>query len=220
MAFWAAFEKQTKKVVGTNTNEEGKIKLEYWQLDNGVWESQAAKTFKSGQGSSNWRRRPMISSFASGSGDAVVSIAFGKFDSDPGSTNTTGNVVYEQWKYDNGSLIPVPGTMVKWPNSSDYWDDRPVPLHGRDTPYIRRCYATRDYIHTTSDLEQLVSFDDVTNPVALEILDESIYVGLRRPGAAYHLEPSALNPDYFAVCWEKTTTPGSSKRVWIRVDWY
>ncbi len=160
----------------------------------------------------------MISSFPDGSQKNLVTLAFSELDSDPApSDNQTANVRFEEWEYLNGSLSLHATTIVDWPNTSIHWDDRPVPLQGRTSPYIRRCFATRDDLTTSTDTIKLMSFDDITIPAQLNSLDYTEYIGLKRPAAAYHFESGHAYPDYIAYTWEKTSTLNGPKRVWIGV---
>lgn len=218
LAFWAVHERQQLVDLGSGEKPDGRIKLEYWQNVGGTWTLEAAKTFKSSPGETYWRRRPMVSSFPDGSQKHLATLAFFELNSNPGpGENQTANVRFEEWEYANGSLVAHPVTVVDWPNTSTHWDDRPVPLQGRTSPYVRRCFATRDDITTSADTIKLMSFDDITTPAQLNSMDYTDYIGLKRPSAAYHFEPNHPYPDYIAYTWEKTETLTSPKRVWIGV---
>jgi len=224
-SFWVAAEGQ---VLDSNSPqlENGRIRLEYWQENGGTWDVLASKTFKSPNGGTSYmRRRPMISSFPAGTAEHVVSIAFSKGNPDPAATDKSANVVHEQWEYENGSLISPPSygpgvppeTLAEWPNSSLYGDGKPVALHGRTVPYIRRCFATRALLGGGAQMD-IMSFDDVTMPEVLVNLDTTYYNLVSRPAAAYHYHSGAANPDYITVTWEKIVTSGGPRRIWIGLE--
>lgn len=234
-AFWAAFEQQTKKTVtpisGIPTEvAEGRIKLQYFKLQStGEWEAEATKTFKTPSSSEDyqWRRRPMISSYTADTSEHVVSIAFGTTKSHPDASDQSANVVLDHWEYEAGSLskpptfdIPYP-IFLEWPNDSDEWDNSPVPLMGRNNPFVRRCYAARVEFtgFPVSTSRDLVEWNPYA-PGTLDTLDQdtNLFEGIRRPAAAYHYESSATSPDYFAVIWEKEVPNWNDiRRVYLMV---
>lgn len=224
-SFWVAAEGQVMDS-SSPPLENGRIRLEYWQENAGTWDVLASKTFKSPTGGTSYmRRRPMISSFPAGTAEHVVSIAFSKGNPDPAATDKSANVVHEQWEYENGSLISPPSygpgvppeTLAEWPNSSLYGDGKPVALHGRTVPYIRRCFATRALLGGGAQMD-IMSFDDVTMPEVLVNLDTTYYNLVSRPAAAYHYHSGAANPDYITVTWEKIITSGGPRRIWIGLE--
>lgn len=172
-AFWLAYEEQVKKTVTPSSTgvpedvAEGKIRLSYVKLSGGQWSPEATKTFKTTGGGENyqWRRRPMISSYPDEPNHHLVSIAFGTLNSNPdfAINDDTTNIYYQHWEYLNGGLssppsIPRPLTQ-DWPNSSSVWDDRPAPLMGRSSPFIRRCYATQVSDPDNPQRRDLFEFD-------------------------------------------------------------
>lgn len=233
-AFWIVHERQkmVEPDIGLPKEPDGRIRLEYYQLIAGDWESQASKLFKSspiGSGSPlYWRRRPVLSSYTKGVSDTVVSIAFGKVNSYPRMGDITANIVYEHWEYDNNNLISpptLPGLVLTadWPNQSTLWDDRPAPLQGRHDPLTWRCYATRMSASPTipeSAPADLMGFDP-NPPGTLEFLagNNAWYKGIQRPATAYFYDDAvgAVRPDYFVVTWEQRN-PASERRVFINVD--
>lgn len=224
-SFWLAYEQQVR-IAGSTPTVDGRIKLQYWEETSAGWEEVASKTFKSAAGSDYFRRRrPMLSSYPEGTQETVASIAFMKISSDPGAIDPSANVVYEEWEHEVGSLISPPTygpgippfSVSEWPNSAIQWDDKPAPLHGRTDPAIRRCFAVRIPL-TTSQPEELVSFDSTAFPPTLVSMDSTSYVEVRRSSASYHYHDGASNPDYIGVAWEKRIVAGGAKRVWISVE--
>ncbi len=225
-AFWLVYERQkVKPVLNFPDTVDGRIKLEYYKLDPviggspGTWEQKASKTFKGSTSNWSWRRRPMISSYPTGSGAQLVSIAFSYANSMPNANDASPNVLYEFWGYDSGTLgkattaVPL---VDPWPNTSIRWDDRPLPLLGRLNPFVGACYATRDEFPQPSTVPtKLARFNPVV-PSIFTILDTDSedFTGVRRPAASYHHEPGATIPDYQVVTWEKVKANGE-KRIFI-----
>ncbi len=219
-AFWLAYEEQVEREITPSSTgvpedvAEGKIRLKYMTLSGGQWSPEATKTFKTPGGGPNynWRRRPMISSYPDEPNHHLVSISYGTANSNPDIGDDSTNIFYEQWEYLNGGLssppsLPSPLT-VDWPNLDTAWDDRPAPLMGRASPFIRRCYATRIDDPAFPQRRDLFEFDPVY-PSTLKIIDSDTDVisSVSRPAAAFLHFPGAVNPDYFAVTWEKRVDP-------------
>lgn len=233
-AFWLIYERQKMKPTTLFGNRpDGRIRLEYFQHDpnvgppSGTWESIASKTFKGSMDEWSWKRRPMISSYTKDGTDVIASIAYFTTTSMDDAEDTSVNVVYEDWALESGGLVSPPtysGTTPPifslWPNSSQAWDDRPLPLIGRSSPPIRRCFATRAASPSgaASPPSNLVVFDPIY-PATFTTLDEDDQTisGIRRPAASYHFHSGATDPDYFAVTWEKVAA-GQVKRIHMLVQ--
>ena len=229
-AFWVVHERQKMIPTTTSIEPDGRIRLEYFQLLDGAWESQGSKLFKSPTSGAPlyWRRRPTISSYPKGTTEQIVSVAFGQVNSYPRTGDISANVIYEHWEHENGSLIspptiPIPMVTANWPNVPTIWDDRPLPLQGRLDPLTWRCYSTRSSTSPTlpdSPPADLMGFNP-TYPGTFDFLDGNnvYYRGIRRPAADYFFDdtPGAIDPDYFVVTWEKGSTSGK-KSVYIGID--
>ncbi len=203
--FWLAYEEQLNP---GGPLPDGKIRLEYWELlSTGSWNLAASKTFSSGAGPVV-RRRPNVSAFPqTGSGFEYVSLAFSK-----SVANNDGDVVYEQWKYSGSGLV-----REEWPletgfeNSTDD-EIRPVPLHGRTSPFTRRCYVDfEDHAGGLCEIRMYNVVNDLTTTL------QSSLDGLGRPAVAYQFHAPATS-DFFALVWEQFAPGAAFMRVWLRVD--
>ncbi|NQU47378.1 MAG: hypothetical protein HQ519_01925 [Planctomycetes bacterium] len=234
-AFWLVHERQKLKSQGTNLPlvPDGRIKLEYYKLEDqvidppGNWVQKAAKTFQGSSQNWSWKRRPMVSTYVADTDEHVVSIAFSTVDSMDNPADSSSNVVYEHWEYEGGSLISPPTypgvAMPIWdpvPVDSGTWLDRPIPLHARTiSKKIRRCYLTGNP-HPGTSPTQLVDWNPFTTPGTKTVADSdanSGFTGIRRTAVVYKYDSNAINPDYFAVTWEKLDN-NSLKRVYIMME--
>jgi len=233
-SFWMVHERQRELQVNPGVGPpvekifapDGRVRLDYVELNGTDWEVQASKTYKTPSGVLEfyWRRRPTISCNPLDTTANVASIAFGKAESQENPNDPTTNVVYDHWEYTPTSTLVSPPTYpgapttTSWPNSSVLFDDRPAPLSGRLSPLTWRCYATRSTqpSNTTADL---MSFDPLSGVMSVIDSDTVNYSGIRRPATAYFFDstPGATDPDYFVVTWEKQDNLGM-KRVHIGID--
>jgi len=199
--FWLAYEEQFGLINGV---PDGRIRLGLLEQTATGWGVLDTHTF--GASSSPYaRRRPNISSFPEGAnGDDLVSIAFSK-------TNTTGNddVVYEEWQYDaDEGLFKIPFEVGHVFENDGDDHTRPIPLHGRTTPFVRRLFVERNEA-TSQILDYDTESDDVT-------VRTSTTVELGRPAVSYW-DGSGSVPDEVALTWEEQAQGVSFTRIWIRV---
>lgn len=209
--FWVAYEEQLSQ---TNLNPpDGRIRLKlYERLPSGTWDELAGHTF----GSSNnlyGRRRPNLSAYPQGTGGQdFVSIAFAKIN-----VPNDADVIYEHWIHDatNGLYRATTLPGIGFPNNPGgvvVHDKRPIPLLGRVTPTVRRCYVDRT---ETSAAGKIIRYDQDSNLVT-DLTGSA--VGTERPAVSYWLN-TILQRDDVAVTWEQIVggAPGY-KRIFLRLD--
>jgi hypothetical protein len=214
MAFWLLYERQKLKPVTGSPDEvpDGRVKLEYRKLDASTneWNVEASKTFKGFIDDWSWRRRPTISSVSKDSQKHYAAISFSTVSSVAPLGTASPGVHFEIWEYDAGTLSsssPAIPLYVPWPNFYVKWDDKPHPLLGRVSPILEaRFFATREAFPPSGSVPMsLMSFDPAPATSVMKTLDADVngFNGIRRPAAAYLYDPSATNPHYYAVTWEK-----------------
>ncbi len=93
-------------------------------------------------------------------------------------------------------------------NTSDD-DIRPIPLHGRTIPLVRRCYVDRNTVPCL-----IVAYDLATNATAPKA---SSYDGQGRPATSYRFN-SASATDEFVLAWEQMRPGVTYHRIWVRVE--
>ncbi len=201
--FWLAYEEQFQ--VPGSAVPDGRIRLQLWEQNSGNWGTLATHTF--GQASAQYvRRRANVSSHPETAGGMdLVSIAFSK-------SNTPGNgeVVHEEWRYD-----PVQGLYkVVWTPGTGFVntlddDIRPIPLHGRTTPLVRRVLVDRNESPC-----QILQYDLDTNSTQVK---RSSTNGLGRPAVGYRAGAGSV-PDDVALTWEEKPAGLSYFRIFLRVD--
>jgi len=201
--FWLVYEEQFQ-VPGSQVPD-GRIRLQLWEQTAGTWGTLATHTF--GQGSAFFvRRRPNLSAHPeTASGMDLVSIAFSK-------SNSVGNgdVVYEEWRFDPVmglyKVIWTPG--LGYDNTGDD-DIRPIPLHGRTTPLVRRVLVDRNGAPC-----QILQYDLDMDSI---LVKRSSTNGLGRPAVAYRAGSGSV-PDDMALAWEEKSAGLAYFRIWLRVD--
>lgn len=219
-SFWMVAESQT-----INSGlPDGRIRLEYWELDSGgnTWTSTFGTTFKSPSGGTPYvRRRPNISSYpptSTSAGEQMVSVAFNKRNPDPVAADQSSQVIYKEVAWQNGSTNVHLVVNVPWDNDAAFNDGKTVPLRGRDYPFIRRCFADRAPI-AGGPPDDLLSWNDITEAFTsiddVQLPDDG---GVARPAATYHYHSGAASPDYIAVSWERRTLASDVLRVWLGVE--
>jgi len=229
-AFWMVYERQKMKPVTGSPDDvaDGRIKLEYYQHepgppgDPGTWEQRASKTFKGSTDNWAWRRRPMISSFPEGDQQQYAAVAFSKASSVLPPLDSSPDVFFEIWEYDNGSLSNNSATIqvyAPWPNFNNKWDDRPLPTMGKLIPLEARFFATREDFPPSSSVPVSLRSFNPAYPSTMSTLDADVngFTGVRRPAASYHYQTGAPNPHYYAVTWEKEDA-SSQKKVYVYFD--
>lgn len=200
--FWLAYEEQNFPLTGTVPD--GRIRLGLIEQTATGWGPLGTHTF--GLASAPYaRRRPNLASHPEDAGGLdVVSIAFSK-------TNTTGNddVVHQEWLFDadDGLTQVITQPVHAFENTTDH-HTRPVPLHGRTTPLVRRLYI----VNSTDKelLEYDVDSDDTT-------VRRTTTENLGRPAVAYRAGSGSV-PDDVALTWEETGEAAEYARIWLRVD--
>lgn len=226
-SFWLAYEGQTENASGYPN---GRIRLEYWTLEdatNNTWVSTYGTTYKGAANSKAYvRRRPNISSYppsSSPGGEQMVSLVFNRRATDPSIPDQTAQVIYTEAIWQNGSSTPPPPPMVVgWTNLPSNHDGKPTVVRGRDSPYIRRCFADRDPVAPPppSSLCEILSFNDITQVYStidsITVPPASGAIG--RPAADYHYESTAPIPDYIPVTWEKKINSNDPLKIWLGVE--
>lgn len=211
-AFWLAYEGQTVAA----PNVLGQIRLEYWKFDaaaNG-WQLQVSKLFHTTHPMTTVaRRRPMVSALPGTGNTEEVSIAFNRSTGSAGSSDL--DVVYSQWGYQNGGILPlaIPNghSFVNNMNNSDH---KPVSLHGpgiTSSPYLRRVYFDR----TNTSGHSLLYYDTDTNA------EVTIPTGTDAFRAAVSYAKPVGYTDSIALTYEALLYPPSApayKRIVLRVD--
>jgi len=203
--FWLAYEEQFLPLAGTVPDGRIRLCLVEQNVTGPGWDALDVHTFGIA-GSPYARRRPNLSSFPDdANGLDLVSIAFSK-------TNTTGNddVVHQEWSYDSDDGLTQSITsepVHEFENTSDH-HTRPIPLHGRTSPLVRRLYLGSNE-STAEILEYDVDSDDLS-------VKRSTSESLGRPAIAYWTELSSV-PDQFVLTWEEQAQGVSYSRIWIRV---
>jgi len=226
-SFWLAYEGQVENASGYPN---GRIRLEYWTLEdatNNTWVSTFGTTYKGAANSKAYvRRRPNNSSYppsSSPGGEQMVSLAFNRRATDPAIPDQTAQVIYTEAIWQNGSSTqPPPPMVVGWTNLPSNHDGKPTVVRGRDSPYIRRCFADRDPVAPPppSSLCEILSFNDITQVYSTidSILVPPASGAIGRPAADYHYESTATNPDYIPVTWERKFNVGDPLEIWLGVE--
>lgn len=226
-SFWVAAEHQV--MVGPTGSKvpHGVVKLQYWSAGDptidGPWEAIASKTYLSTGASYQSRRRPNLSSYppATPAGTPQsVSIAFNQAEAGANPPDPSLSVIHEEWEYSAGSIsAPSVPTMNAWPNSSSYDDHKPVPLRGRDSPYVRKCYATRAPYGASLPKDMLSHNAAASVLTTLQTIQPPDTGELTRPAVAYQnkVVPNWTGTDHIAVAFEGEKN-GTARRIRIGVE--
>ncbi len=183
----------------------GRIRLKFMEGPlAGPWTALATQTF--GVATNPFvRRRPNVSSYPAGAPNMnVVSIAFNK------TSSGSGDVIFEEWSWDETFGL----SKVTWPPGSGFVntpddDIRPVPLHGRTIPLVRRCYVDRNAVPC-----KIMAYDLATNATTVKA---SSYEGLGRPATSYRFN-ATTGTDEFVLAWEQVHFGATYSRIWLRVE--
>jgi len=206
-AFWLAAERQIE--VGTPVAIEGKIYLGYWKWEADVWTEKASRTYQTGTtGLTYYRRRPMISAYPELGQSPTVGLAFNKIDVSGATPNI--DVIYKQVTYDPTGGFNNVLAFPHWPNSTGVDDHKPASVMGRVAASLAVAYAGRTP-------GQGGASSDLINNNGI-VIDTSPHITNSRPGLAYQYYSGATDPDYVAVCWEKTMTQNGQLVVWLGVE--
>jgi len=215
-SFWIAYEMQTES--GSLPN--GRIRLEYYEMDSGNWATTFGTTFKSPPGLTPFvRRRPNISSYpptSTSQGEQMVSITFNKRNPDPLAADQTANVVYKEVAWQNGSNNHHLFVVTGWMNSTGYQDGKPTVIRGRDYPFIRRCFVDR--LDTSVPKCDIISYDDITGVYSSRDSVPAPPGTIGRPAADYHFENGAASPDYIPLTWERKDIQADPLKIWLGVE--
>jgi len=210
-AFWLAAERQILIEPQPQVYEpEGKIYLGYWKWEAGQWTEKASRTYQTGTSAQGfYRRRPMISAFPEVGQDDRVGLAFNKIDVSGVTPNI--DVIYKQVSYDPTGGLSNVLTFPQWPNTTVDDDHKPASVMGRVASNLAVAYAGRSP-------GQMGASSDLINNNGI-VIDTSPHITNSRPGLSYQYVSTALDPDYVAVCWEKTTTLQPTQVVvWVGVE--
>lgn len=201
--FWLAYEEQFQPISGTIPD--GRIRLCMVEQDatGSGWGALAVHTFGSSS-SPHYRRRPNLSSFPEdANGLDLVSIAFGK-----STTTNNDDVVHQEWVYDpDAGLSQVEAQPANvFENTSDD-HTRPIPLHGRSSPLVRRLYVV-----SKESPDELLEYDVDSDDLSVK---SSTSESLGRPAVAYWTELSSV-PDEIVLTWEEQASGVTYTRIWIQ----
>ncbi len=204
--FWLTYEEQ---FFPGATVPDGRIRLKFMEGPlAGPWTALATQTF--GVMTNPFvRRRPNVSSYPAGAPTMdVVSIGFNK------TSSGSGDVIFEEWNWDEqfglSKVLWPPGTgFVNDPGGVPVDDIRPIPLHGRTIPLVRRCYVDRNTVPC-----QIIAYDLATNATTVKAFS---LAGLGRPATSYRFN-SVSGADEFVLAWEQVHSPATYSRIWVQVE--